>query len=288
MKRVVVSGANGYIGRHVVSELIQHRELFSVAAIDLEACTGSQCEFIPFNLLEDAGEDGLYESLGCPDICLHLAWRNGFQHNAVSHINDLPFHFTFLKNLADHGTKQFAVAGSFREYGRVNGMVNHDTLIAQDNFYSLAKSTLKRILEIYFEGKDICLQWLRPFTVYGDDEKNGSIMGKIIRWEREGKDSFPFTDGNEEYDYIRVDNLAKQIVAVISQTEVSGIIDCCSGQPTRLGDQIEAFLKENNFHIRPEYGAFPSREYDSPIIYGDRRKLDKILQKCSIYKGECI
>jgi len=132
-------------------------------------------------------------------------------------------------------------------------------------------------MNIYLKDKDVCFQWLRPFTVYGDEHLNNSILSKILSWEKEEKETFPFTDGNEEYDYIHVQELAYQIIAVISQREVTGIIDCCSGYPSKLKDKVEEFIKQNDLRIRPEYGAYKTREYDSRIIYGDNAKIKQIL-----------
>jgi len=42
--------------------------------------------------------DNPFEVLGKPDVLLHMAWRNGFVHNDPSHINDLPSHYSFIKN----------------------------------------------------------------------------------------------------------------------------------------------------------------------------------------------
>lgn len=283
MKRVVVTGANGYIGVHVVNELLKYTEMFSVVAASREnGNLTKEVEFVHFDLLCDAEDEKIYEKLGKPDICIHLAWRNGFEHNALSHITDFHKHFLFLKNLIEHGTKQLAVTGSFREYGAVNGMVDASVTIKPNNYYTLSKLMLKDALEIICEDK-FCLQWLRPFTVYGDDIHNQSILSKIIQWEAEGKTTFPFTDGNEQYDYISVYDLAKQIVAIVAQDEVNGVIDCCSGKPTRLGDHVEQFIEENGYKIRPEYGAFPRRGYDSPVIYGDKTKIEKILKNCKLF-----
>lgn len=284
MKKIVVTGANGYIGAHVVAELLRHPEEFSVVAAGRsQDALPENAHFVSLDFNVDAQREDLYEYLGCPDVCVHLAWRNGFQHNAFSHLTDFPNHVLLLNNLAEHGTQQFAVAGSFREYGSVNGMVDETAAVKPDNFYTLSKLMLKDALEICFEGKDICLQWIRPFTVYGDDARNQSILSKIIQWEAEGRESFPFTDGSEQYDYISVDELARQIAAIIDQTAIDGVIDCCSGKPTRLGDRVEEFIKENHFRIRPEYGAFPRREYDSPVIYGNREKLDCILRDSKLF-----
>ena len=97
--------------------------------------------------------------------------------------------------------------------------------------------------------------------------------------EKDEKDSFPFTDGKNKFDYIHINDLAKQIRAVVEQKDISGIINCCSGKPVSIKDKVEEFLNENNLKIRPDFGKFPSRPYDSPCVYGDNSKIMKILKK---------
>ena len=59
-----------------------------------------------------------------------------------------------------------------------------------------------------------------------------------------------------------------------------GIINCCSGKPVALADKVEEFIKEHNFKIKLNYGAFPDRPYDSPAVWGSREKIDIILKNC--------
>lgn len=70
-----------------------------------------------------------------------------------------------------------------------------------------------------------------------------------------------------------------QIAAVVEQENISGIINCCSGQPISLAERVESFIKENGLNIQLDYGAFPDRPYDSPCVYGDNSKIKSILSQ---------
>ena len=95
--------------------------------------------------------------------------------------------------------------------------------------------------------------------------------------EADGKETFPFTTGKTKYDFLSIDELAKQISSVASQTKVNGIINCCSGKPISLAEKVESYIKEHGLRIKLEYGAFPDRPYDSPIVYGDNSKISMIM-----------
>lgn len=122
------------------------------------------------------------------------------------------------------------------------------------------------------------MQWTRGYYILGDDLKNSSVFTKITKLEQEGQAKFPFNSGKNKYDFITVEGLAEQIAAVASQEEVTGVINCCTGKPVALADKVEEFIEEHHFKIRPEYGAFPDRPYDSPGVWGDPEKIQKIMK----------
>ena len=95
----------------------------------------------------------------------------------------------------------------------------------------------------------------------------------------EGQKTFPFTSGVNQYDFIDVDLLAKYIATASMQNEISGIINVCSGKPVALKDKVESFIKEKGLDIRPEYGVFPTRKYDSPAVRGNAELINKIMKK---------
>lgn len=125
---------------------------------------------------------------------------------------------------------------------------------------------------------DVKIYWLRAYYIIGDDERNNSIFTKLLRAANEGKKEFPFTSGENQYDFIDIKELAKKIVAASTQDKISGIINVCSGQPIALKEKVEEFIREKNLNIKLKYGAYPDRPYDSKIIYGDSSKIDAILQ----------
>ena len=275
--KILVTGANGYIGRHVVKALLDKGA--DVIACDIVTNdVDERAEKKTLNLFE-LPEGNVFEQLGSPDVCLHMAWRNGFVHNAPTQIGDLSAHYKFLTAMIDGGLKQLAVMGTMHEVGYWEGAIDENTPCNPISMYGIAKDALRRSMILYCKQKECILQWLRAYYILGDDKKNNSIFCKLLLAAEEDKKTFPFTTGKNQYDFITVDELANQLSAAVMQKEVVGIINCCTGKPMSLAERVEQFIKEHNLDIKLEYGAFPDRPYDSPCEYGDNEKINQIMDK---------
>lgn len=134
----------------------------------------------------------LCELIGCvPDVCLHLAWRNGFAHNDESHMDDLSAHYRFLMNMARAGVGQIAVMGTMHEVGYWEGAITADTPCNPQSLYGIAKNALRQGLALSLAPMPVAFQWLRAFYIYGNDEKAQSIFGKLLRPPAPGTSASP-------------------------------------------------------------------------------------------------
>ena len=208
-----------------------------------------------------------------------MVWRDGFVHNSEAHMKDLSSHVQFLNHMIDGGLKYLTVMGSMHEIGYWEGAIDENTPCNPMSMYGIAKNALRQELLLYVQNKEVNLHWLRAYYIYGDDSRGSSIFAKLYQAEQDGKEEFPFTTGKNQYDFIHVDELAKQIMKASIQSEYNGVINVCTGTPMSLADKVESYIKENNMSIRLKYGAFPDRPYDSPKVWGDNSIINKIMEK---------
>lgn len=272
--KVLVTGANGYIGTGVVSKLLN--DGVEVVATDFRT---EHVDKGAIRIDTDIfGMEDPYHSLGCPDAVVHLAWRDGFKHASEAHIIDLPKHYDFLKKLVDAGIKQVCVMGSMHEIGFYEGAINETTPARPQSLYGIGKNALRDAVELLVKNKGTVFQWTRGYYIVGNSSAGCSIFSKITQAEKDGKTLFPFTMGTNQYDFIDYDVFCEQVAAVVEQTEVTGIINCCSGYPMPLKDRVEKFIRDNNYAIRLEYGVFPDRPYDSKAVWWDDFKIRVIMK----------
>lgn len=273
--RVLVTGAAGYMGKYVVKELLNRgHEVFAVDLNHKEIDT--RATILDVDIF--SGNSRIYADTMKPELCIHLAWQDGFVHNSAKHMENISGHFRFLKNMIEGGCKRIAVMGTMHEIGFWEGMVDENTPCNPLSQYGIAKNALRQALLLLTKNTDVNVYWLRAYYILGDDRRNSSIFTKLLQAEEDGKEEFPFTTGENKYDFIDIKDLAAQIVAASTQDSIKGIINVCSGKPVALKDKVEEFIKEKGLKIRLKYGAFPERPYDSKIIYGDNSKIETIMK----------
>lgn len=272
--KILVTGANGYLGQGIVKNLLDKGN--NVVATDFDIMNiDERAERIAANIFEIAAP---YEFFGKPDVCLHLAWRDGFVHSSDAHILDLPKHHMFIENMLKSGLKRLAVMGSMHEVGFFEGSIDESVPCNPLSLYGIGKNSLRQITELLVKKYDVKLQWLRGYYIVGNIECGSSIFCKIATAAKSGKREFPFTSGTNEYDFLDYNDFCEQVSSAVMQEEINGIINICSGVPESLGSRVERFIKDNNYDIVLQYGVFPDRPYDSKSVWGNNAKIKKIMK----------
>lgn len=270
--KILVTGANGYLGKGVVKQLLD--DGYEVVATDFrDNLIDKRATIKCVNLFE---LDDPYTYFGSPDILLHMAWRDGFVHNSINHINDLPNHYAFIEKMIDSGVKQIACMGSMHEIGFFEGSINENTPCNPQSKYGISKNALRQLLELKCKSTNTVFQWLRGFYIVGNTADGSSIFSKIVQAANKGQKNFPFTMGLNQFDFLNYNVFCKYVAHTVEQKDVDGIINICCGRPEKLADRVERFIKDNNFDIKLDYGKFPDRPYDSKAIWGNDFKIQVI------------
>ena len=271
--KFLVTGANGYLGHGIIDGLVNLGN--EVVASDI--CGGNadpRVDSIQADIFE---LDEPFQFFGKPDVLVHLAWRNGFVHNADSHLEDLPKHYNFIKKMVDAGIHRVAVMGSMHEVGFHEGSIDENTPCFPMSLYGISKNALRQSLQAYLMKRDTSFYWLRGYYIVNNSSIGNSIFSKIVQASLRGEKHFPFTSGENQYDFLDYDDFCRQVVAAVTQDSVDGIINICSGKPEKLSSRVESFIQENGLEIKLDYGVFPDRPYDSKAVWGNDQKIRKIL-----------
>lgn len=272
--KILVTGANGYLGQGIVRRILENGNEVVAADFNID-CVAGKARKIACDLFEI---EKPYEYFDKPEVLLHLAWRDGFVHYSNAHIDDLSKHYIFIKKIAEAGCKHIAVMGSMHEVGFFEGSINENTPCHPTTPYGIGKNALRDLTQMICKQNNCVFQWFRGYYIVGNSKYGSSIFSKITAAAEEGKKEFPFTLGQNQYDFIDYSEFCTQVATAVAQSKEQGIINICSGRPEKLADRVERFIKENNYEIKLQYGMFPDRPYDSKAIWGDSSKIERIMR----------
>lgn len=272
--KVLVTGANGYLGRGIVEALLTEGHCVIANDLCLDGVSERAVK-IEGDIFESENPYVEYDE---PEVVLHLAWRDGFIHNSHAHIEDLSKHVLLMEKFFSSPVTKVVVMGTMHEIGFYEGSIDEWTQTHPMNYYGIAKDSLRNFVSFMSDSKGKIFQWLRAYYIVGTTVNGSSIFSKIVAAERAGEKEFPFTMGRNQYDFLSYNDFVSRVAMAVSQNEINGVINISSGSPVSLSDRVEQFIDENNFKIRLRYGAFPERKYDSKAVWGNSMKIDKIIE----------
>jgi len=280
-KKILVTGATGFIGNYVVSELLKkgHEVIATsrnTAKVELFEWY-PQVSYIQCDL--NNMKDDFFHFFQQPDLLIHLAWEGLPNYKGLFHLEENLFsNYRFIKNIVTHGLKYLVVTGTCFEYGMQKGALREDLETKPDNPYGLAKDCLRKFLEQLQKKIDFDLKWIRLFYTYGEGQNPNAILAQLDKALDDGKDNFNMSGGKQLRDYLPVEKVAEYIVKIAMQNKVHGIINCCSGIPISIRKLVENYLKEKQKNIHLNLGYYPYPDYEPMAFWGDDKKLKMALE----------
>lgn len=276
-RAVVITGAGGYVGRHVVSAVadLGYRPM-AIVRRAREGDLDPRASVVEASVLDPGFELGRLAPIEDVAAVIHLAWQDGFVHNAPSHMTNLSAHYRFLTGLAEAGVPRIAALGTMHEVGYWEGAITAETPTNPVTLYGIAKDALRRATFLTI-GDSTEYVWLRAYYILGDDRRSRSIFAKLLDAADRGDTAFPFTSGKTLYDFTDVAELGRQIAVAATSTGVTGVLNTCTGDPETLASRVERFISEHDLGLELQYGAFPDRPYDSPGIWGDATAISELM-----------
>lgn len=283
MKKILITGATGFIGNYVIKELLENGyEIIATSHNEEKAKTASWfslVKYIPFDLKEFDNNIDYYTYFGKPDAMIHLAWEGLPNYKAAFHLEEnLPRHYSFLKNCIEYGLTDITVTGTCLEYGMQEGCLSEDMDTNPSNSYAIAKDGLRKQLEKLKQRKSFTLKWVRLFYMYGSGQSANSLLSQLECALGNKENIFNMSAGEQERDYLPVEKIAEYIVKIALQNKVTGIINCCSGKPVTIRRFVANYLEQTQQHIQLNLGYYPYTDYEPMHFWGDNKKLKSIIK----------
>ena len=284
MRRVLVTGATGFIGGHLINELL--KKDYSVIASSSNIKTAkekswfSNVEYLPLDFSNIDDSINYYDYFGKPDILIHLAWEGLPNYLEDFHLKqNLPRHEIFLKNIISNGLKDLTVTGTCFEYGMQEGCLIESQTAKPENAYAKAKLYLYESLDSFIKNKEISLKWARLFYMFGEGQSTKSLISQLDKALETNQEAFNMSGGQQVRDFLPIETVANYLVQSAMQKEVDGIINCCSGIPTTVENFVKEYLKRKQKEIKLNLGYYDYSSYEPMRFWGDTNKLNKIIKK---------
>lgn len=277
--KVLVTGATGFVGRHVVNELLACGHSVIAVARDIKKAQAlswfDRVEFIQCDIHEDFKP--LLKSGNLPNAIVHLAWPGLPNYKDFFHIGkNLPADLDFLQAAVKAGVLHLVVAGTCLEYGMQYGPLTEEMETRPTTPYGFAKDSLRKSLQLLQKEQPFTLQWMRLFYMYGEGQNSKSLLAQLDHAIAQGETVFNMSKGDQLRDYLPIHKVAINFVLALENPGIDGVINCCSGQAVSVLDLVQQRCLEKKSGIKLNRGHYPYPDYEPLAFWGVPAKLESL------------
>jgi nucleoside-diphosphate-sugar epimerase len=273
MKKVLLTGATGFIGRHCLPVLLSRG--YEVHAVSSKNMNDSYAN-VHWHQVDLLDTKQTYELLATinPIHLLHFAWftKPGEYWNSTENVRWVEGSLHLLRAFQKTGGQRVVMAGTCAEYDWQYGYCSeHITPLAPSTLYGTSKNALQHLLKEFSQATGLSSAWGRIFFLYGPNENPNRLVSSVILNLLKNKKA-PCSHGNQVRDFLHVEDVASAFVSLL-MSDANGPVNIASGLPVTLREVAFAAADFFNARERLEFGALPAPQNEPPLIVGNNRRL---------------
>jgi nucleoside-diphosphate-sugar epimerase len=271
MKRVLLTGATGFVGRHCLSALVArnyevHAVSFNRGSLD---STPAGVRWHQADLL-NAEQVRLLIARIEPTHLLHCAWYAvpGKYWDAPENFDWAKASLHLLKAFANAGGKRAVGVGTCAEYDWSQEYCSEiSTPLNPATPYGACKLELERGLSELGQQKRISTAWGRLFFLYGPHEDTKRLVPSVIISLLQEEPAL-CSHGEQVRDFLYVQDAGDALAALVD-SEVLGAVNIASGVPVRLREVVEEIAEQLHRPQLIKMGAKPAAENEPACLVAD-------------------
>jgi len=278
-RRVLVTGASGFIGRHALQPLLRRGfEVHAVTSREPPRQAPPGVRWHRADLLAPAGPGDLLAA-AAPTHLLHFAWyaEHGRFWTSAENLRWTAATIALVQAFAERGGRRAVLAGTCAEYrwGGPGPRIEGVTPLEPATLYGTAKHATRALLQAASAELGIEFAWGRVFFLYGPGEAPGRLVASVARALVAGERAAT-GDGTQIRDFLHVADVAGAFAALLD-SPVTGAVNIASGEGRSLRDVIAAIGAATGREDLLDVGALPPRPGDpDELVAGVGRLRDEV------------
>ena len=278
-KRVLVTGATGFIGQHSLKYLVELG--FDVHAITRDIgnilSNKENVIFHEVDLFDNKSVESLVTEIR-PSHLLHFAWyaEPGKYWTAPENFECVSSSLNLLRIFSENGGKRVVMAGTCAEYDWDFGWCSESTTPCMPTtVYGVCKNAMREMLFAYSNQYNLSSAWGRVFFLYGPNEHPSRLVSSVICSILKGLPA-QCSSGEQVRDFMHVSDVASAFVSLLD-SNLEGVVNIASGESTRIKNIVKIISDKLGRPELLELGAIPSVDNDPPLLLADVRRLNEEL-----------
>ncbi len=274
-KRIIITGATGFVGRQVLYHLVASEDvrLTVVVREGKEALVADHpavdAVVTTPDLFAETAEWWANALQGI-DTVIHVAWyaEPGLYLKSAQNIDCLKGTLRMAKGAAQAGVRRFVGIGTCFEYDLSCGMLSVDAPLKPLTPYAGAKAAAYMALAQWLPVNGVEFVWCRLFYLYGDGEDKRRLV-PYLKSKLAAGEPAELTSGNQIRDYLDVKE-AGRMIAEAALGESIGPMNICSGIPITVRQLAESIADEYGRRDLLKFGVRPDNPVDPCCVVGVR------------------